>query len=85
MSGGTDVTTLDQLLSVDDITAQAREISPGRTLLTWIGAVLFGVGWILHKTFALLWLAGAWAFVATREGWRDAGKPHGTRMSRGAG
>jgi hypothetical protein len=82
------MTTLDELLSVDDITRQARDISPGRTLLTWIAAVLFTVGWVLHKTFALVWLSGAWAFVAAREGWREAGKPSkpsGARVSRGAG
>lgn len=75
------MTTLDRL-TVDDITRQAREIAPGRTLLTWIGAVLFAVGWILHKTVAVIWLAGAWSFVAVREGWREAGR---TRVSRGAG
>lgn len=75
------MTTFDSV-SVDDITRQAREISPARTLLTWIGAVLFAVGWILHKTVAVLWLAGAWAFVAIREGWREAGK---TRVNRGTG
>lgn len=79
------MTTLDEMLSVDDITRQAREISPGRTLLTWLAAVLFAVGWVLHKTFMVVWLAGAWAFVAAREGWREAGNPHGTRVSRGAG
>lgn len=79
------MTTLDQMLSVEDITRQAREISPARTLLTWIGAVLFALGWMLRKTFTLLWLAGAWAFVAAREGWREAGRPRGARVSRGAG
>ncbi|HTI28263.1 MAG TPA: hypothetical protein VL652_45190 [Kutzneria sp.] len=79
------MTTLDELLSVEDITRQAREISPGRTLLTWIGALLFALGWVLRKTFALLWLASAWAFVAAREGWREAGKPPGARVSRATG
>lgn len=79
------MTTLDQLLDsprVEDITRQAREIHPARTLLTWIAALFFALGWILHKTFAVIWLAGAWTFVATREGWREAGR---TRVSRGAG
>lgn len=67
---------------VEDITRQAREISPARTVLTWIGAVLFAVGWILRKTVTLLWLAGAWSFVAAREGWREAGR---ARVSRGTG
>jgi hypothetical protein len=75
------VTTLDRI-AVEDITRQAREISPGRTLLTWIGALLFAVGWIVRKTFGVIWLAGAWTFVAVREGWREAGR---ARVSRGTG
>jgi uncharacterized membrane protein YdjX (TVP38/TMEM64 family) len=75
------VTTLDHFF-VEDVTQQAREVRPARTILTWIGALLFGLGWIIHKTFAAVWLAGAWAFVAAREGWREAGKTsvsrHGT-------
>jgi hypothetical protein len=67
---------------VDEITRQAREVSPARTMLTWIGAVLFALGWVLHKTFIVLWFAGAWSFVAAREGWREAGR---TRVSHGAG
>lgn len=74
------MTTLEWV-PVDDITRQARDVSPVRTILTWIGAVLFAIGWIARKTLTVLWLAGAWAFVATREGWRQAG---GTRVSRGA-
>lgn len=74
--------TTFESVSVDDITRQAREIRLGRTLLTWIGALLFAVGWIARKTVVVLWLACAWAFVAVREGWREAGK---TRVSRGAG
>jgi len=75
------VTTFEHV-SVEDITRQAREIKLGRTLLTWIGVLLFALGWILRKTVTVLWLAGAWVFVAIREGWREAGK---TRVSRGAG
>lgn len=75
------VTTLDRI-AVEDITRQAREISPGRTLLTWIGALLFAVGWIVRKTFTVVWLVGAWVFVAAREGWREAGR---AQVSRGTG
>ena len=31
---------------VDEITAQAREVKPGRTVLTVVAAVLFGLGWV---------------------------------------
>lgn len=67
---------------VQDITRQAREIRPGRTLLTWVGALLFALGWLAYKLGAVLWLAGAWAYVGVREGWREARR---TGMSRGAG
>ena len=75
------VTTFEHV-SVDDITRQAREIKLGRTLLTWIGALLFAVGWVVRKTVMVVWLACAWGFVAVREGWREAGKP---RVNRGHG
>lgn len=75
------MTTLEWV-HVDEITRQAREVHPARTLLTWVAAILFGLGWLVHKTFAVLWLAGAWSFVAAREGWREAGRP---RVSHGTG
>jgi len=55
-----------------DITRQARAIHAGRTLLLWVAAVLFAVGWVIGKTFMGLWFIGTWTFVATREGWRAA-------------
>lgn len=64
-------TTVDRP-SVGEITSQAREIHAGRTLLSWVAAVLFVVGWLAWKVFAALWFIGAWMFVATREGWRSA-------------
>ena len=72
-------TTLLDRPSAEEITRQAREIRPARTLLSWVAAVLFAVGWLACKTVAVLWLAGAWMFVAVREGWRSA------RVSRGPG
>lgn len=66
-------------LDLDGITAQAREIHPGRTILTWLAIDLFVLGWSVSKVTQVLWLAGAWSFVAAREGWREA------RLSGGAG
>lgn len=76
------MTTTYEWLPVDEITRQARQVTPGRTMLTWIGAVLFALGWVVHKVFTVAWFVAAWAFVAVREGWREAGK---ARVSRGAG
>jgi hypothetical protein len=64
------VTTLAERIPLDEITAQAREVKFGRTLLTLIAAVLFGLGWLVAKAFGVLWLAAAWTFVAARQGWR---------------
>jgi hypothetical protein len=66
------MTVLVDRFQVEEITRQARDIHPLRTLLTWLAALLFGVGWLLCRTFQVLWLAGAWAFVAARSGWRAA-------------
>ena len=65
------------LTTAEDITRQAREIHPGRTLLSWVAAVLFALGWLTGKTFMLLWLIAMWTFVATREGWREASREPG--------
>lgn len=66
---------------LDEITRQAREVHPARTILTWIASILFGIGWLAYKTVAALWLAGAWMFVATRAGWRKAKTDHGAGRS----
>lgn len=67
---------------VDRITAQAREVHIGRTLLALVAALLFGVGWLAAKIVGVLWLALAWSAVAVREGWREARKPSPARISR---
>lgn len=70
------MTTWLERLPVEDITRQAREINPARTILTWIAGLLFGVGWLAYKVVAVAWLVGAWMFVAVRVGWRDAKAGH---------
>jgi membrane protein required for beta-lactamase induction len=57
---------------VDRITEEARQVHPGRTLLTVIAAILFGLGWLVAKAFGVTWFALVWAAVAVREGWREA-------------
>jgi hypothetical protein len=66
---------------VEDITEQARQARPGRVVLTVIAAVLFGAGWVVAKTFTVLWLCLAWSVVAVREGWREGRRG---AVSRGA-
>lgn len=67
---------------LDDIAAQARDAHPGRAVLTLVAGLLFGVGWMVAKVFAVAWLAAAWSFLAVREGWRSAhGPSRGQRLA----
>jgi hypothetical protein len=72
-------------IPVEEITRQAREVRPGVVVLTWVAAVLFAFGWVLHKVVAVVWLALAWSYVAAREGWRSAGSPKDPGVSRRSG
>jgi len=72
---------LPDRLAVDDITRQAREIQPARTVLSWVAAALFFVGWLAYQTCAVAWLIAAWVFVAVREGWRAAKVSRGPARS----
>jgi uncharacterized membrane protein YedE/YeeE len=55
---------------VESITAQAKQVRFWRTVLTLVAGLLFGLGWVVAKAFAVGWLAGAWVFVAARAGFR---------------
>ena len=68
-------TTLLDRVPVDEITARAREVKPGRTVLTLIAAVLFGMGWVAARVFAVLWLAFTWSWAAVSVGWAAAHGP----------
>lgn len=60
---------------VDAITERARSARPGRTVLTVIAAVLFGLGWVTCKGLSVAWLAVAWCGSAVAEGWLAARGP----------
>ena len=60
---------------VDEITQQAQQVKPGRTALTVVAAVLFGLGWVTARVFSVVWLAVMWCGVAVREGWRASHGP----------
>lgn len=57
--------------SLDQIGAKARDIDPGRLLLTIIAAVFYVVGWVPSK----LVLGVFWCCAAIRLGWVEARKP----------
>ena len=63
---------------VDDIAAQVHDARPGRVALTVVAGFFFCLGWVAAKVFAVAFLAGAWAFVAVREGWRASHGPSKT-------
>jgi hypothetical protein len=67
-------TNLLSPVDLDAISTQAHEVRPGRTLLTILTAVFFGLGWVVARVFGVLWLSLAWTFVAFREGWREGQK-----------
>src|SRR5262249_47865669 len=59
--------------TVGEITKQAREVKFSVTLASFIGGLLFCIGWIVRKAFGVLWFAAVWCAIATRQGWRQAG------------
>ena len=68
------MTAITERLPLDEINRQARDVHFWRTVLTLVAALLFGLGWILAKTFAVLWLAAAWSFTAVKVGWQEGRK-----------
>jgi hypothetical protein len=70
---------LQDRVPLDTITADARQARPGRAVLGLIGGVIFGLFWVLGKTFGVLFLSGAWCASAAKMGWREAqGRPLST-------
>lgn len=57
------------------ISTEARDVHFGRTVLTIIAALFFGLGWITAKVFTYTWLALAWSVTAIKVGWQEGRKP----------
>lgn len=51
---------------VPDITTQARQVRPGRLLLTILAGVFFVLGWVPGRLF----LGVVWCCVAVKVGWQ---------------
>lgn len=62
---------------IERITAEAKQVEFGRTMLTVLAGVLFGIGWCTAKTFSLVWFALAWVATAVKVGWVEARKGSG--------
>ena len=52
---------------VDEITAQARQVRFGRSVLALVAWLLIGFG----KILGYAWLVPVWCCLAIRTGWRD--------------
>lgn len=60
---------------LERISAEAREVQFGRTVLLALAGLLYGASWLAAKAFTLLWRAVAWMGVAIKVGWTEARKP----------
>jgi len=76
------MTTILDRVPVERITAQARQVHAGRTLLTMLAGFFFLLGWVAFRVVAVAWLALTWCAVAAREGWREARKAEAARKVR---
>jgi hypothetical protein len=56
---------------VEEISERARQASFGRTVLTVLAGLLFGLGWTVARLFRVAWTAVVWCAVAVQVGWRD--------------
>lgn len=56
---------------VERITREARQVHFWRSVLTLLAGLLFGLGWLAAKAFAVLWLAGVWSATAVKVGWQE--------------
>ena len=56
---------------------EARMATFGRTILTVIAGLLYGLGWLLAKGLGGLWFLAAWMGAAVKVGWNDARGNHG--------
>jgi hypothetical protein len=53
------------------ISAEASQIRFFPMVLTLVGGLLFGVGWLAAKACTVAWSALTWTFAAMRVGWQE--------------
>lgn len=63
--------TVLERVPLEDITAQARQIRFGETLLRAIAFMLITFG----KVLGYAWLVPVWCFLTVRVGWREVHPP----------
>jgi hypothetical protein len=72
--------SLLERIPADEITAQARQVRFGETLLRLAAFLLISLG----KVAGYAWLVPVWSALAVREGWRDVHPPKVSRGPAGA-
>jgi hypothetical protein len=50
---------------------ESRQFQFWRAVLTVLAGLLFSVGWLAARTFAVLRLAVAWSAAAVKVGWQE--------------
>lgn len=65
------MTTMTERIAVDDITAEMRQVSTGKAILTVIAAVFYAIGYAAGRVVPLL----MWCVFAVRKGYRSAHGP----------
>jgi hypothetical protein len=65
----------DRFARVEAISTRARAVPFGRTVLLWLAAVLYGLGYGVATIFGAVWFALVWVAVAVRLGWSEARTP----------
>lgn len=58
--------------TVQEITAQAKQIKFSTLLLSVLGGLFIGLGWVAFKAFTVVGRSVVWAYAASRYGWRKA-------------
>jgi hypothetical protein len=67
---------------VERITAEARQIELGRTVLTLLAGLFYVVGWLAAKLVNVVWFAFAGSWAAVKVGWKE-GRASSALVSKG--
>jgi hypothetical protein len=65
-----------QATTMERIRAEARSITPLRTLLLVLASGLFAVGWVAARAFGVFWTGFSWTAAAIKVGYQS-GKADG--------
>jgi hypothetical protein len=69
------VSTLLARVPLEQIRTEAKAARFLPTLLAFVTAILFGVGWLIGKVFSVVWFVLAYAGTAVKVGFIQARSP----------